>query len=543
MIKHAFFLLTIIGIMNLSFGQSSLEDAKNMYKSGQLTQAFQLLENLAEKDRKNPEITYWKGLVAMEMGDLEVAKAAFKSGNLIRIPYPYHEVGMARVLFKENQRTLAKQKLAQILEEQINISYDLKLAIAEAYLEGKESGEGKVLLYQLQADRPDDPRSYILLGDYYWQIKAAQHAIGQYEEAIKLAPDHVPAYVRMGQLLIEEKRYNEGLEKLNKAIELDPQYADAYRYKGELYAKAQKFEEARDNYQQYLNLTQNDLRAQDLYGAFLFMCEDYEGVIKTYTSLENKAYASSRMHRLKGYTYFELGEPEKAKNELDSYFSRIDEYFALADDYEYYAKTLLALGADERADRYFAKAIKKDPTRIVIYEKLADTYKKEKAFDKEVKYRKLFLENIKPTAKSLQKLGIAYYHAKDYEAAAQTFEELDNIAPNQTLVYVWQARVVAKMDTSETQTQVVPAAQKIVDFLDKKLAEKGELSTWELNQFGTYGMFLAHQYYQPNEEGIGNCLAAKPYVDRLIELGENYEEIASMENFEYIKSLSEYCSQ
>ncbi len=543
--KHICFFLTLLWIAFPlhSQAQKTLDEVKEMYAMGQLSQAEGVIDQLIEQDARNSELRYWKGLIALKGEAYEEAKASFLAGIKLHYKYSYNHLGLARVFFHENKKGLAAESLQKALELEGANDFDLQLAVADAYLKGKMYPEGKVLLYQLQSDIPDDPRPYIALGDYYWMTKTNQHAMIQYEQAIRLAPDYVPAYVRLGQLLIEEKQYDAGAEKLNKAIALNPNYAEAYRYMGELYAKAQNFEAAKNNYKKYLTLTQNDVKAREQYGAFLFMCKDYEGLVNEYKVLDERAYSSSRMFRLMGYAYYELNQPDKAKSYLDQFFGRADPDFIILKDYEYYGKILLALEEYDQADTYFSKVVEMDATKAKLYDELAKGFKVEKQYALEARYRQLFLNHIEPNSRIYQNLGIAYYHAQNYEAAGQAFEHAQSLSPEEARVYIWQARVYEKVSPEDEEGKTLSASQKVVELLGNKLSETGALSKWEMRQMTNYCMFLAHALYHPNEDGLGDCEAAKPYVDRLISLSQTYTEIGKMENFEYIKALSDYCNQ
>ncbi|RMG26244.1 MAG: tetratricopeptide repeat protein [Bacteroidetes bacterium] len=537
-------IVCILALGGALYAQKAPSGIQEKLDAGQLTQAHQAVNQLLEKDRKNPELYYWKGYIELEMDKTQAARESFLAGIKIRGKYAFNHVGLARVLFREGKKDEAKAELELALRYDDGKTPDVRLAVASAYIEGGAYGDGKVVLYKLQSDFPKDPRAFILLGDYYWKTKANSLAIMQYEQAIQLDPTYVPAYVRLGQLMIEEQKYNEGIAKLNKAIEMDPNYADAYRYRGELYAKAQRFEQAKEDFRQYLELAQNDLKARDQYAAFLFMVDDYEGVIREYKALEEQGYTSWRMYRLMGYAYYELGQYEQAKASLERFFEEAEPYFYIADDYQYYGNTLLALKEYDKADTYFAKAIELDPDRASLYYDLARRFKDEKQYALEARYREKFMEYVdEPTSGNYLALGIAHYNAGDYEKAAEAFSESVSLAPGDANGYIWQARVSQKLDPDDESGNKVAAAEEAVKLLGQKLETEGELSKWELRQYINFCMLLTYHYYAPDEHGVGNCQAAKPYVEKITSLTEKYPDITSMEGYDFVQSLVDYCNQ
>jgi tetratricopeptide (TPR) repeat protein len=83
---------------------------------------------------------------------------------------------------------------------------------------------------------------------------------------------------------------------------------------------ARDYEKAHDNDKKYVELTGNDLDAQQRYASFLFLTKDYQGTVDVLESLDTTTNLSLR---LLGMAYLELGEPQKAREYMMRYFAQI----------------------------------------------------------------------------------------------------------------------------------------------------------------------------------------------------------------------------
>jgi len=425
----------------------------------------------------------------------------------------------------------------------------VQFTAAEAYLEAGKVKDAEVLLYQAQEDAPDNPKSYIALGNLYLAKKTSKLAENQFEQAIQKDPNFVPGYTHLGQLKIEKEEYDEGAKLLQKAIELDPTFAPSYKYMGELWFKARRYDQARDNYQKYVELTQNDLRAKLRYADFLFLSENYEDAIKVLSEAE-KDTTTSLMLRLLGMSWYKLGDLDKAQSYMDRYFQRIDPQYTIFQDYEIYGRIMLEKGDRDKADEYFAKAIEKDYERVGLYETLAkefntkakalrrsDPDKAKELFAQEAHYRQLLLDNkAQKSLRDYYLLGTAQYFAEDYESALQSFEEVTNLKEDYLQGHTWAFRTAAKLDqlTKEADSTAISwkakdPAQRIIELLGDK--EPSELSKSERSVLLAAYQILAFYKFDPEGDGEYNCEAAKFFIDEIHKIDPDYSQVQGIVDY------------
>lgn len=547
--------LLILLAFVLTFSQTnvfaqSLDEAKKLLGNEQYGQAVKMLNSLIQTDKKNPEFYYWKGVALFASEDFDRAKTTFAEGIKARGKYPYNHVGMARSFYKEENAELADASILKALQYNKGKDIDVQFAAAEAYLEAKKVKDAEVLLYQAQEDAPDNPKSYIALGNLYLAKKTGKLAENQFREAIEKDPGYVPGYTNLGQLLIDREEYDEGAKLLQKAIELEPNYAPSYKYMGELWFRARKYNEARDNYQKYVELTQNDLRARLRYADFLFLSDNYQEAIKELEKAKIDT-TTSVMLRLLGLAYHKLGDNQKAQENLDLYFARIDPKYTIFQDYEAYGRILLEAGDQTKADEYFAKAVEKDYERVTLYEDLAKEFSAEAKtarqardtatyvplYAQEVHYRKLFMESKAQVALSdYYRIGLAQYYGLEFKGALESFNEVTKLKDDYLQGHMMAFRAAGKEDT-RIQTEDTTAvswlakdpAQRIVDLLGTK--NPSELKNSEKSGLLAAYTILAFYKFNPNRDDEYNCDAAEFFLEEIEKVSPGYSQVAPIKEY------------
>jgi tetratricopeptide (TPR) repeat protein len=83
-----------------------------------------------------------------------------------------------------------------------------------------------------------------------------------------------------------------------------------------------------------------------------------------------------------------------------------------------------------KAEKFYLKAIKKDPKYIEAYDNLGLVYRRIGDFDKAVEFYKKSIELYPSGQMSHQNLAVVYVVQKDYNSAIQEYNELLKISPN-----------------------------------------------------------------------------------------------------------------
>jgi tetratricopeptide (TPR) repeat protein len=87
----------------------------------------------------------------------------------------------------------------------------------------------------LTTDSLDTAQAYLLRGDHYSEIQEYDHAILDYDQAVRLNPEYAEAYNNRGYVYYWKGDAAHAIADYNQAIELRPNYAYAYNNRGAAY--------------------------------------------------------------------------------------------------------------------------------------------------------------------------------------------------------------------------------------------------------------------------------------------------------------------
>ncbi len=93
-------------------------------------------------------------------------------------------------------------------------------------------------------DKPQDPTSYIALGQVYVRQRDWDKACTMYEKAAELAPDDVMLQRDLGQLYQAQQMYPKAIAALRKALDLQPGWIQLYTLLADAYARTDQVDEA-----------------------------------------------------------------------------------------------------------------------------------------------------------------------------------------------------------------------------------------------------------------------------------------------------------
>ncbi len=550
------------------FAQTELQKAIAEIESENTNQAKQILNKLITADPANPENYYWLGMAYYS--DEEYAKATeqFNKGVKAKSKYPYNYVGLGRVLMKEKKGKEGEVQIQKAIANDKTKDINLLYAIGYAYLEGgrtivledKEKNIKKTALdfaevtfTRAEALDSKNPKAYVALGDMYLKQGVKDLPEKKYRAATELNPKYAEGFYKLGLIKLKEGAelyakgkkdagtaiYLEALNYLNKATDADPDFAPAYRERGDGYYQAGNYEKARDEYQKYVKLAKNDMRARTKYASFLYLSANYK---ESLTEIESclKDTTTNVLLRLAGYCNYELGNTAKAKEFMDKYFERIGAEYTIAEDFEKMGKIMMKLGDKKQALANYEKSIAKDSSKYTLYQPLVDSAEavrkrapneeeKIKAALEEAEYRKLYVL-AKDKAEKIQnatdylRWGFAYYFANDYDNANKTFTEITKFSPKYIASYYWLAAIASKKDNAEGKIgSASPYYQKIIDYV----GEKADRLPYENEYLTDAYRYLAIAAGKA-AGGDFNCEAAKPYIAKGLAVSPADENLMEM---------------
>ena len=427
--------ILIFGQANM-IAQVDLTEPKQLILYERLSDAQAKLEAALADDPKNiDEVYYLLGVIAYEQETFDKAKDYFQMGLKEKGSSGLNKSGMGKMMLKEGKTAEAYEFLNAAIAKSKGKDLEVEYAAADAFLEGgpAEIAEAKKILYQLKDKDPNNPRPNIFLADYYKKQGVPELAIEEYEKAKQKDPNFVQAYAALAELYLDEGKktgdgetLNKGVKNANDAINIDENYPPSYRIRGELNLLAKRYEAARDDLKKYVSMTSNDLKARIRYASFLFLSKNYDEAITELEDIE-KNTTTNVMRRLKGMSYNQIGDQDKAMAAMDDYFANVKkEEYIIWEDYDVMGDIYRAKGDLEKADEYYQKAILKNDERTSKFQTLADMYKKNaRANDRKIAGVK---KSIRETKKAAQQIITAYnaaIKAGDQEKAQELKPKMD----------------------------------------------------------------------------------------------------------------------
>jgi len=407
------FCLSALLVGMASLNAQSLDEGKALYENEEYDRAeaaFKSYLGTAPKDAD--DALYWIGMCYYKRDAYAPAKDYFFQGLEESRKSALNFAGVGLIQMIEQKYSSAADSLARALEISKGKDAEVDYAVAAAYLKGgsAEIQDAKKILYGRRDQDPEDPRTYIMLGEYYQTQDVLELAIEELEKAIVKKPDYVRAYVGLAELYYEQGKetgqgedFEKAFDNANKAIEMKPDFAPAYRTRAEIYLLMKNFDKATADMEKYVSLTEGDLRAELRYASFLFLTENYQGAVDQLASIDT---TTQLKRRLLGMSYQKLDRLEEAKAIMDEYFEKTKkEEYIIWQDYMVYGDIFRAMGDLDKAKEAYVNMIMKNSEQSVYFEDLAEEYLAEaKGFLAKAK-------EMRSQASAAQKQATEYFNA------------------------------------------------------------------------------------------------------------------------------------
>ncbi|MDA8722630.1 tetratricopeptide repeat protein [Planktomarina temperata] len=240
--------------------QAQIQELINFYSQGQLQQALQEAEALAQQFPQSAILFNIQGAVLKGLGRLDLTIEAYNKALAIKPDYAEAYYNMGNALQEQG-------KLEKAME-----AYKKALAIkpnnAEAYY-----NMGNVLKYQGKLEeaikaynkalaiKPDHADACNNIGNALLEQGKLEEAREAYGKALQIKPDCAKAYNNMGATLKEQGKLEEAIASYKKALAINLDYAEAYSNMGVIFKEQGKLEEALEAYNKALAINPDYAKA------------------------------------------------------------------------------------------------------------------------------------------------------------------------------------------------------------------------------------------------------------------------------------------
>jgi len=185
--------------------------------------------------------------------------------------------------------------------------------------------------------KPDNPVAYYSRGNLYqYYTEGAQGtlrlALQDYSRAVQLSPGTAEYIVQRGIIYFKLGLYENALQDLNAAERLDPAIQDIYSYRSSTYINLGQYGKAQPDLEKYLEMNPYEPVMWSNLGVLARMKKEYIKSVDAFNRAIELAPATLDYHYKRARTYYEMGEIQLARNDLEYLRSRgfkgIDPEFA-----------------------------------------------------------------------------------------------------------------------------------------------------------------------------------------------------------------------
>ena len=499
--------------------------------------ARNIFTQLTQKEPANGDNWYYLGQSYLNLFKEDSAQWAYNEGMKLAPNVAANYVGTGELLIANNKIEEAKTQFNKALsfsrgrDGMIKDVKTLRLvATAMVSTDNKVVDEALNHIKNALEIAPQDYDVLIAAGDVYLEMNKGGDAATQYERAEVVDPKNPKAFTRVAAIWLRVRNAEQTLTDLNKALAIDPNYAPALKLMSELYYKSKKYQLAKDYYAKYLTNSEPSLANQKRFAKILFNSKEYEDALPKILDVIKLEDSDIYMHRLAGYSYYEVGEAKKDTSmyrpgvaELELFLSKIAADKVLASDYEYLGKLYSRIpGKDSLAVQNISKAIEMAPDKIELLKEAGMVYNKIRRFDKSIVCFETYIsktDRILPADYYL--LGMASYFGKSLPKADSAFAKLIEVKPDYADGYYWRGNVQASLDTEAKDTIGLSSYNTYISMVEAT-PEK-----YKKNLIVSYD-YLAKYYIKQEKNTI-----AKGYLEKIIALDPNNKQAK-----EYLKSIS-----
>lgn len=363
-------------------------DAEQAYRRGDHKKVIELMSGVLMQNPKDHVALYLRGSSRIDLGAATGESAmvrdgitdaresiAIKQKNNFNYYLPYLK-GMTTLSILENKRVHAEVAVnfaTQLLlqqtlkgEERSNTLYQRALAYTAIQENAKAIGD-----YQ-EAIRitPNHLGARVDLGGALAAAGQNAAAMNAYNDAVKVFPNLPLVYNNRGFFQQSIGKADEAILDFTKALELDPNFLEAIANRGFVQMNKGNYEAAENDFTQSLTLNAAQPSILALRAGSKLLRGDVQGAIADYNEVLKWDSKNSYGHAELGFALYFAGKTQAALDEFDK-AAEIDPKLRFLLPWRYLA--MLALNQKAQADAKFAAdlAIPKDkrewPDQLLIY--------------------------------------------------------------------------------------------------------------------------------------------------------------------------------
>ncbi|MDX2045522.1 MAG: hypothetical protein SFU87_01975 [Chitinophagaceae bacterium] len=464
-------IIILFGFLITSFSVTaqSLEEAEKFLYYGRLQSAEEVLMKIISGNPRDSKAYYLLCGAYLKSGKTSEAGEIARTG-IQKTSAPLLSVAMGHVLLATEKKEEAARLFTKALEETKHKDAEILQAIAKAHIDAAQGDAGYAieLLGKIPGRHRKNPVVAILQGDAYLKLTEGGKAVSAYQLAVEYDKSDAEAFYKMGKIYLTQQNIQVYVPYFENAITADEKYAPAYL---ELYNYYyfRDINKAGDYLHKYIYHSDPVIEHKYMITDLLYASGKYSEALQKANeilSLE-KENTSPRLYKLLAYSKASLKDSLKAKEFMDTYFSKQEETKVIAQDYSFYARLLRNSDRNnEQVINSLEKAIALDTllnNKLEYMAELTDFYKKKEDKLNEAKWLgKIYGLKEKPSNVDLFNWGLALFLGGDYLQADSVFAIYTEKYPDQVYGHYWRARSNGVIDSTLETGTAVPHYEKLI---------------------------------------------------------------------------------
>lgn len=343
--------------------ENPADDGARLFLAGLLfdlrekDQSLRLFEELLARDPKNARALAFRGLLALDRGDVETAKTCFdralenQSGGstvealLGRVGVALHEgrVAEAASLLREVENAGKRPQVGVVsavfdaflgdftkavetasgYESLYPTDERFPILLASFYTVLDEAGKAREAVRRALALYPDSSQGYGVLAGLEHLEGKGKEAEAAYRKAIELDPTNAVARNGLALLQMERGEYEEAREQLSETVARAPENPMGWANRGFLFTLIEKLADARSDYQEALDRDPTHYVTLSGLGLVALKEGRTEEAIQSFLKSSLLEPGFSQPHSFLAVAYYQLGQVDRALGEL-AVASRLD---------------------------------------------------------------------------------------------------------------------------------------------------------------------------------------------------------------------------
>ncbi len=554
--------ILILGLALFLKGFSQTQDEGiRQIEFEQYYKAKNIFKTLIQKDPANARNFFYLGESHFISEQLDSAEYFYKKGIEANPKEAYNYIGTGKILLqKENEEAAQEQFRKGISATGKDVIFYSLLGEAWSICKKNNFDNAKKYFDKANDINEKNPVVYIKTGDMILvKTKNGGDAIGEYNKAIYYDKNSAKAYYKKGLVYLRGKIVQQAVEAFTTAISIDSNFLPAYRELGEIYLLAKKYEKAVEAYTKYISLADYNVKDRIRFAAMLFYNKNYTASNKILNDIYTKEPKNANILRLLAYMSYELNDPAKGMEYINTFFKLVEPTKILSSDYEYYANLLAKTGNDSLAIENYKTTILLDSSKTNLFENIAKIYEKNKKYkNASDAYEKYILSSKEPMASTYYLYGKSIYNLIANDSLLQdtstinfylvkadsAFSKFSQLSVNPHIGFLFRARLYSIIDipidpknSFSVKGLGKPMYENVINLLENK-----NLPKFNKDLIEAYNYLKFYYYAQYEKELKTNKNSALQNLDTSISFAEKVvsvdpKDINATKGLENLKKL------